>query len=248
MVNADELIPRAAIDRFFSKKLTGTQLLRSLAVYRGWQVPARLENMVPVYTEFDLGNNVTHFFLFSDKDAYLECKKNIGGDILGDYFVGNVSGYSAFDTIKDTVDIVNINPYSPQEIHYTREQLHRLKTWAGIVKTEMALETVHSSMRGYATLRNFDKYWFIMEDEQFVVLAPDGRGRKLAALFTAEDALDLFMERNPKPNRRAIPISGEALFKAIRKMPLEGMVFNCCGPTKPRFFPLAFAAEISDKG
>ena len=248
MINADGLNPRAAIDRFFNTKLTATQLLRSLAVYRGWQVPARLENLVPVFTDFDLGNGAKHFFLFSDKDAYLECRNKIGIDILGDYYVGNVAGHSAFDAIKDDVDVVNINPYSPQEVHYTREQIERLKAWARIVKTEMALESAHSSMRGYAAIRSFSDYYFVMEDEQYVALAPDGRGRKLAAIFTADDALDSFLERNPKPNRRPVPIGGEALFGAIRKMPLDGFVFNCSGPMKPAMFPLSFAAEILEKG
>jgi len=87
-----------------------------------------------------------------------------------------------------------------------------------------------------------------MEDEQYVALAPDGRGRKIAAIFTAEDALDQFLENHPKPNRRPVPIAGEALFIAIRKMPLDGMVFNCSGPVKPRLFPLSFAAEILNNG
>ena len=248
MINAEELNPRTAIDRFFNKKLTGTQLLRSLAVYRGCLVPARLENLVPIYSEFDLGHGLIHYFLFSDKDAYLECCNKIGTEIVGSYYVGNVAGYSAFDAIKETVNVVNVNPYSAQEIHYAAEQISRLKSWARIVKTELAFETVHNSMRGYSTIRNFDRYWFVMEDEQYVALAPDGRGRKLAALFTSEDALDLFLAQYPKPNRRPVPIAGEALFTAIRKMPLEGMVFNCCGPMKPKPFPLKFAGDIIDNG
>ena len=248
MVNADELNPRAAIDRFFNKKLSGTQLLRCLAIYRGWLVPARLENLVPVYSDFDLGNNLIHYFLFTDKDAYLRCRDKMGIEVVGDFYVGNVSGHSALDGIKEHIDVVNINPYSPQEVHYTKEQIPRLRTWARTVKTEMALESANSSMRGYSTIRNFDRYFFIMEDEQYVTLAPDGRGRKLAAIFTAEDTLDLFLERNPKPNRRPVPINGESLFVAIQKMPLDGMVFNCSGPVKPRLFPLSFASEILEKG
>lgn len=245
---SDEHNLRTAIDSYFNKKLTGTQLLRTFAVYRGWHVPARLESLVPVFSDYDLGDGKRHYFLFSDKDAYLACRKKIGIEIMGDYYVGNVSGPSAIDAIKDTVDIVNINPYSAQEVHYKKEQIAELKTWSRIVKTEMALESANSSIRGYQTIRTFNNYYFIMEDEKFVALVPDRRGRKLAALFTANDALELFLERNTKPNQRAIPIGGEALFSALRKMPLDGMVFNCSGPVRPRVFPLSFATEVLEKG
>ena len=245
---SDELNLRKAIDRFFNKKLTGTQLLRTFAVYRGWQVPARLDSLVPEFSVFDLGNGAKHYFLFSDKGAYLECRNKIGIHVMGDYYVGNVSGPSAIDAIKDTVDVVNINPYCAQEVHYIKEQIAQLKTWSRIVKTELALETANSSIRGYQTIRTFDTYYFIMEDEKYVTLAPDPSGRKLAAIFTASDALDIFLGGNQKPSQRPIPIGGEALFSALRKMPLDGIVFNCSGPVRPRVFPLSFATEILEKG
>ncbi len=243
-MNAEAFNPRTAIDQFFKKKLTGTQLMRCMACYRGWQVPARLEGLVPVFTDFDLGAGSVHFFIFTDKDAYLECRNKLGIDVVGEYFIGNVAGFNAFDAIADAVTVLNVNPYSFQEIHYTKEQLPRLKSWAKIVKTERALDAASSARTGYEAIKSFDSYYFIMEDEQYISLAPDGRGRKLAALFTADDALDLFIERNGKPTMRAVPIGGEALFSAIRRMPLDGMVFNCSGPITPRAFPLTFADDV----
>ena len=243
-MNAEALNPRAAIDQFFKKKLTGTQLMRAMASYRGWQVPARLEGLVPVFTDFDLGRGSVHFFLFTDKDSYLECRNKLGIDVIGEYFIGNVAGFNAFEAIGEAVTVLNVNPYSYQEIHYTKEQLPRLKTWAQIVKTERALETASSARTGFDTIKAFSSYYFIMEEEQYIALAPDGRGRKLAALFTSDDTLDLFLERNGKPNMRPVPIGGEALFSAIRRMPLDGMVFNCSGPVTPRAFPLSFSDDV----
>ena len=110
----------------------------------------------------------------------------------------------------------------------------------------MALDAaqMENDKSGYDAIRSFNGYYFIMEDEQFIALVPDGRGRKYAALFTSDDALDLFLERNGKPNMKPVPIGGATLFDAIRKMPLDGIVFNCSGPTRPRAFPLSFADEV----
>src|SRR6185295_4582101 len=118
---AEESNPRDAIDQFLKNKLTGTSLLRSLTGYKGWRVPARLEDMVPVFNSFDLGHGTTHFFLFSDKEAYLQCRNQIGVSILGEYYIDHVSGYNAFAGIREGVSVVNINPYCDQHIQYSGE-------------------------------------------------------------------------------------------------------------------------------
>ncbi|HLX64608.1 MAG TPA: hypothetical protein VKX17_25270 [Planctomycetota bacterium] len=244
---ADELNPRDAIGQFLKQRLTGTQLLRSLALYHNWRIPARLEGLVPVYNSFDLGHGSTHFFLFSDKDAYLQCRNQIGISIMGEYYIDNVAGHNAFASIGPEVTVVNINPYSEREIHYTLEQIPRLRAWSQIVRTEAALDAAQTDNTGHEAIREFPGYYFIMEDEQYIALVPDGRGRKFAALFTSDDALELYLQRYGKPNMKPVPISGAALFKAIRNMPLDGLVFNCSGPTKAKAFPLAFAHELAQQ-
>src|ERR1043165_3670660 len=118
---ADEPNPRKAIDQFLSNKLTGTSLLRSLSSYKGWRVPARLEGLVPVFNTFDLGHGAIHFFAFSDKDAYLQCRHQIGVAIMGEYYIDHVAGHSAFGSIDGSVSVVNLNPYSPQERRVGKE-------------------------------------------------------------------------------------------------------------------------------
>lgn len=243
---AEEYNPRDAIDQFLRNKLTGTSLLRSISSYKGWRVPARLESLVPVFNSFDLGHGAIHFFLFTDKEAYLQCRNQVGVAIMGEYYIDHVAGYNAFGSIDGAVSVVNINPYSPQEIHYTLGQLPLLQAWSVILRTELALDAAQTEndKSGYATIRSFNGYYFIMEDNQYIALVPDGRGRKYAAVFTSDDALDLFLERNGKPNMKPVSIGGATLFDAIRRMPLDGLVFNCSGPTKPRAFPLTFAEEV----
>ena len=147
------------------------------------------------------------------------------------------------------IDVVNINPFCPEEVHYGREQIPQMRAWAQVIKVEQALETMGTRRPDFATVKSFSEYYFVMEQSQYITLAPDGRGRKLAALFTAEDALENFLERNAsREGLKAVPINGEKLFNAIRLMPLEGLVFNCSGPAKPRAFPMAFCDEVLNKG
>jgi hypothetical protein len=244
---ANTFEPRAAIAQFLARKMTGTQLLRGFATYRGWLVPARLAGMEPTYLNFQLGAD-SHFFLFTDHDAYMECRERVGVDVIGEFFIGNLFGHSAFSKIGPDVSIVNINPHCEHELHYKRDQIPRLRAWADILRAERALETVAVKNAGFDILKAFPGYYFIMEERQYLTLAPDGQGRRLAAVFTADDALETFLERNGKPSMTPVPIDGARLFPALRKMPLDGMVFNCSGPVRPSVFPLSFADEVIEKG
>ena len=244
-----EADPRQAVALYLKDKLSGTQLLRCLAAYPHWRVPARLEGLVPVFGNYDLGTGERNFLMFSDPQAYMACKERLGGEVLGEYFIDRVSGVKALSALGEEIAVVNINPFSPEEIHYSQEQIPRLRAWAQIVKVEHALETMGTKRPDFATIKAFAEYFFIMEETQYIALAPDGRGRKLAALFTAEDALENFLERNAsRTGLKPVPINGEKLFSAIRRMPLEGLVFNCSGPAKPRAFPLAFCDEVLERG
>ena len=70
-----------------------------------------------------------------------------------------------------------------------------------------------------------------------MALAPDTEGRKLAAAFTAQDALQLFVvARESDPSREAISVrlSGKELFTNLANShELDGVVFNPAGPGQP---------------
>jgi len=241
--------PRVAVGLFLNKKVSGSQLLRCLASHTLWRVPARLEGLVPIFQEYELSPGELHFLMFSDPEAYLRCRDHLGIEALGEYFIDRVPGSRAFSSITEEVSVVNINPFNPEEIHYTKQQIPRLRAWAQIIKVEQALETISGQRPDYAVLKSFPEYYFVMEDTQFIALAPDTRGRKLAALFTADDALEIFLdEHRDRGELKPIPIDGEKLFSAVKRMPLDGLVFNCCGPIRPRAFPLTFCDEILNKG
>lgn len=84
-----------------------------------------------------------------------------------------------------------------------------------------------------------------------LMLAPDEKGRKLAAIFTSEDTIAGFL---PQVRAAAAPeqvveriFSGEDLFSSLVSMPIDGMVFNCGGgPVDPVAFAKGFAQIVSE--
>jgi hypothetical protein len=79
------------------------------------------------------------------------------------------------------------------------------------------------------------------------VMAPDPRGRKLAAVFVLEDALRAHVaaQRAALDGRDVSFVSrgGEALFAELAGMALDGVVFNPSGPSTKALSP-AFVGEV----
>jgi len=105
----------------------------------------------------------------------------------------------------------------------------------------------------FARLREFDEFFVLCagghgsgSDALLMALAPDpSGGRKLAAAFTAEDALQLFVVSGESDATReaiSVRLSGSELFGHIAKnKDLDGLVFNPSGPGQP----IALSAEAA---
>jgi hypothetical protein len=81
-----------------------------------------------------------------------------------------------------------------------------------------------------------------------MALAPDPEGgRKLAAAFTAEDALQLFVVAGDAPATHeavSMRLSGRELFEQLAANDLDGVVFNPAGPGAPLALSADFAAAV----
>ena len=81
-----------------------------------------------------------------------------------------------------------------------------------------------------------------------MLMAPDTKGRALAAVFTADDAYDAFApdakaQAGADPVQR-LQLSGVALFNILQKLQIDGIVFNCAGPVTPVAFAAAFTRVV----
>eukprot|EP00316_Scyphosphaera_apsteinii_P006934 CAMPEP_0119323976 /NCGR_PEP_ID=MMETSP1333-20130426/62092_1 /TAXON_ID=418940 /ORGANISM="Scyphosphaera apsteinii, Strain RCC1455" /LENGTH=85 /DNA_ID=CAMNT_0007331565 /DNA_START=34 /DNA_END=291 /DNA_ORIENTATION=+ len=81
-----------------------------------------------------------------------------------------------------------------------------------------------------------------------MALAPDlDGGRRLAAAFTAQDALQLFVASSaatPQQELFSAEVTGMELFAHLGSADVEGIVFNPAGPGQPIPFLRAIADTI----
>jgi len=81
-----------------------------------------------------------------------------------------------------------------------------------------------------------------------LALAPDDKGRRLAAVFTYDDAFEAFLPEGEALHAEGqllqVELAGPKLFEQLAQMSLDGLVFNCRGPARPIAFAQPFIAAI----
>jgi hypothetical protein len=239
-----DLSPRQAIDLFRAQRLSGAHLLRIFAAYEQWIVPGRLADERPTFHIVQSAQNDRRLLIFSDADAWQAARDQLGTAVLGEQAV-TLAGDAVFAGITDDVDSVKVNPFGANDLFYTRDQFPRLRQWAQIAAVERALANVLRTGGGLDTIRNFDGYYIAVNRTglQSVALVPDDKGRRLAAVFTALDALEAYLDEYGGPDTQPLGMTGEQLFAALRRMPLDGIVFNPEGPAVFGF-SIAFVALV----
>ncbi len=239
---------QTAIREHLAGRLAQATFFRSLMLHADWHVPVHTEtdSEVAVRTFVDAAGE-RWVKVFTDRRAAELWAAQSGGEPAGRCLV--TGGTNLFGALDDELAGVEINPGSPDGIHYRRQHLPFLRQWARITELESALETIDTGETPLGLLREYDAYVLVLKrtgpDSAHLVLAPDDSGRALAAVFTAEDTLAAFFDQvlsaadfEPIPIR----VNGEQLFTQLRVLPLDGLVFNCSGPVQPR----AFGKRLAD--
>jgi len=261
MTTISEMFPRAAIQRWLNNEIGGTALMRLLVSYGQWMVPISesaagdmLLQGLPSRVMFSRDQQgVSRLFIFSDGDAYTAFSK-ASGDTGQQHFL-TTRGTWVFRMPLDQIDFIAIDARSPYEIAYGRELFPGLKRMADAVEIEEALlelRTGSGSSEGPLKLvRDYQGYTAAVQKADKAIriaMAPDAKGRELAAIFTHDDAFDAYLEENrrayPESELARMEFTGSDLFERILKMRLDGIVFNCCGPPKPVAFATEFARLV----
>ena len=240
--------PRRAIAQHLAGELTGTALLRIFMSHPGWRVPIVMpaEAGLPPRAVVRKNQEGKRFFqLFSDEQAVKDCVSQTGpqGDFA--HFL-ETPGHAAFSFVDEELDFVDINPLSQPEVHYRKEQVPTLKKWAQAVGIEQVLATLDDSEAAFSRIKHHTPFYLVANqvgDEMSLVMAPDDERRRLAAVFTADDAREAFLAQAVPALRiepRILALSGQELCEMLADVPLEGIVFNCLGPIRPA----AFTAEL----
>jgi hypothetical protein len=80
--------------------------------------------------------------------------------------------------------------------------------------------------------------------------APDDTQRRLAAVFTSDEARNEYLNDLPDAIKTAVnqkvtlSCNGHDLFTRLAAMPLDGIVFNCLGPERPIAFVPALSNQV----
>ncbi|MBX7220806.1 MAG: SseB family protein [Blastocatellia bacterium] len=243
------LHPTKAIERFRQGTLSEAALFRSLMAFDGWFLPTQTDSDgAPSIVSFQSGEGRRRLLIFTDEDAIETCLDQESLEFGDQCLLTN--GTELFWSVENSFATIEINPHSPAEMVFVSEQIPKLKQWARSVMVETALSTVDVEETPLGFLKDFDGYIVVLRkvgDGAQMVLAPDNQGRQLAAVFTAEDTLEAFLldilsvtEFEPLPIR----LNGNKLFRQILEMPVEGVVFNCCGPVTARAFGKKLAEYV----
>lgn len=249
------LPPREAIERWQNKQISGTGLMRCLVSYGQWMVPVSeaavgemlAQGAAPRLMFSRDAEGVSRLFIFSDDNAYDEYKRAAGA--TGEQHFLSTRGTWIFRLPMDEIDYVAIDPASAHEIAYGKNLLPRLKEMADALEVEEALLDLRAGAGATEKLLplvlNYEGYRVGVRrvgERVQMVLAPDEKGRRLAAVFTSDEAADAYAGQvSPADELQWLRLPGAQLFEQLGGMPIDGIVFNCMGPPKP----VAFAAQLA---
>jgi hypothetical protein len=256
-----ETAVQTAIAEWRDKQIDGTQLMRRLVSFNQWMLPvseAAAAEMMNTGTASRLmysqdEHGISRLYLFSDGEAYRAFQQATGEETTGQHFL-TTTGAWIFHLPMEQFDAIEIDPASPWQISYRQEQFTALRAMADAVEVEQALVALRlgQAQPGMITLvRNYKHYLLAVFDRGdgfALALAPDDKGRELAALFTSRDNFSAFLDgREARPEEGLLlqlELAGPELFAQLSQMHLDGLVFNCRGPARAVAFALPFASVV----
>ena len=241
--------PRQALSAFRDEKVRGHDLLRILTMHDGWRMLAvrQDDGVRPLLRVVDEDRWIQ---VFTDDDAFQEHLKR-GDEQSHEHDWVEVSGRWLFENLTDDLAGLDVNPLLDDAIHYKREQFPVLRDWAQSIRIETILAEQDTSPEAAGRIAAAKFYLAFVEGESGpqLALAPDrDQKRTFAAIFTAPDALIFYTsqaEQVLKTTLKTNVMVGQTLFRNLSEMPLDGLVFNCLGPTAPVAVTLDFARAFA---
>lgn len=258
--------------------------MRALVSHPTWSLPvserAAVESMASgglsavQFNESPEGKR--RLLLFSSPEACSVHAKTAGS---GEQHFLQTKGTWIFQLPLDSVDEIWIDPLNPHDIFYEKQHIPQLKAMAEAIVIE---ETITALRQGTAAegavvaIREYRSYSIavtMVDAAPRMLFAPDNQARRLAALFTADDAFEAFVKdtqgvvqlgpnvfetetatarpdgsvvRVNHESIQQVTVPGPALFRTLGSLSLDGIVFNCRGPARPVAFAAALCQVVLD--
>lgn len=228
--------------------LDADTLLRVMMRHDGWRVAATPDaHGRPKLTVLTAPSGDRILELFSDDEALATFLAG-APDEAGTEMV-TVTGWDLFTRLPaDAVATVNVDPGTSLKFSWAGDRIEVLRAWARTVRVEVALEDPDAVVDPFAILGGYDAWFMVARagaEGHEVVLAPDDT-RNLAAVFTADDHVDTFVEMlgdglGEDPAR--MRYDGATLFALLERFDLDGLVFNPASD-RPRALASGALAEL----
>ncbi len=255
-----EEAPAQAIRNWLAKRTSATALMRTLVAYNHWELPIterssqamRTSNAPPEPWLYRDAQKRPRLFLFSNRDAWR--RYVAAAKLAHDQPFATASGVSLFTRDLSALHAVHIDPLTDDALTLESDLFARLNVVADAVRVERALLQLRRGTARVgaqlAAVRSFAAWHVALHDSPDgarFAHAPDPRRRSLAAVFTLNDAFECFaqtLDAAAQSTLRRTIMNGETLFTELLDAGLDGIVFNCQGPTEPVAFAPAFARLV----
>ena len=245
--------PVRVLTEYSQKRVGANEVMRALASHKGWLAPALmfareegqdlfLDSMVLFGTETRLPSG--ELWVFTDRAAAERAQA--AGALLGPY-AANIAGTELFNKIDPSLQLVRVNPYSPNEQGWQFQpgSYDLAKLWAQVIALEEGFENRGDSF--YEAIARFQGFFLFNGKSGYVITLPNQGGmRNPAAVFTAPDCADAFLARLTDEQRQGferIAADGMTLIKKLPLQEIDGMLLNAFGPGPST---VLFFAEIED--
>ena len=249
-----------AIVEWQNKQINGTQLIRRLVSYDKWNVPiseaAAVEMLNTNYASkimyHQAPDGTKKLLLYTDAESYAQSVAGITPAVAPQHFL-TTTGKWIFQHIIGEFKEILINPQTPTFISYQGLQIDLLHATASSVEIDEYLALLRQGTGPEGSVRSVGEYRAYsiairkLDGQTSICYAPDDKQRKLIAVFTADDAFEAYYYRLPEsiPGEVSrVRIPGRQLFPHLQEQTADGIVFNCCGPSKPVAFAMGLCGVI----
>ncbi len=240
---------REALRERHGSRLDEVDLLRILVSHGAWRVPAvQQDGQHRLLIQERAGERWLQ--IFTDAGALQEHLDAIGHQ--GELGWIETTGEWLFSSLADNLTGLAINPTLPDGLRFLAEHFPSLRSWGRALSVEAALSQRRDDE---ATVRLLSQSAFLIafipgqQGAPQIALAPDPQGRRLAAIFTAPDTARTFTTAAGRALGKQLALQsvpGGQLFANLGRMPLDGLVFNCLGPSEPIAVTLSFTEAFSE--
>jgi hypothetical protein len=225
---------------YSQQRATANDVMRALTIHKDWLAPALLfaqggeqhlvfEHLVLFDAETRLPPG--ELWIFTDTAAALRAQT--AGALLGPYAT-HIAGTELFTKFLPTLNIVRVNPYSPQEQtwQFLTGSFEHAALWAQAIALEESFKS--TANLDVAAISRFQGFLLFNHSSGYVITLPNqGSMKNPAAVFTAPDCADSFWAKLSEAQRTGlnrIAADGLTLIKKLPLQQIDGIFFNAFGP------------------